>query len=65
MSIPFIEYPLYVLKMDDRMEEEEMLAIPSPVASPNAVCTRCPVLEKKIVLFKIKRSIGSEDQRVS
>ena len=31
-------------KMDDTMEEEEMLASPSPMASPNTVCTRCPVL---------------------
>ena len=46
------------------MEEEEMLASPSPVASPNTVCTGCPALEKKIVFYQ-KRSVGSEDQRVN
>ena len=38
------------------MEEEEMLASPSTVASPNTVCTRCPVLEKKIVFYQKKIS---------
>ena len=33
-------------KMDDTMEEEEMFA------SPNTVCTGCPVLQKKIVLYQ-------------
>ena len=48
--------------MDDTIEEEEMLASPSPVASPNTVCTRF----WKIKLYSIrKRSIGSEDQRVN
>jgi len=42
--------------MDDTMEEEEMLASPSPVASPNTVCTRCPVLEKKSVFYQKKIS---------
>jgi len=32
--------------MDDTMEEEEMFA------SPNTVCTGCPVLEKKIVFYQ-------------
>ena len=40
------------------MEEEEMLA------SPNTVCTKCPVLEKKILSMR-QRSVGSEDQRVT
>ena len=43
------------------MEEEEMLASPSlygpsPVASPNTVCTGSPVLEKKIVFYQKKIS---------
>jgi len=45
------------------MEEDEILsspspvaspssvASPSPVASPDIVCTRCPVLEKKILFY--------------
>ena len=37
-------------KMDDTLEEEEM------VASPNTVCTGCPVLEKKIVFYEKKIS---------
>ena len=41
-------------KMDDTMEEEEMLGSPSPVASPNTVCTRCPVLEQKTVFSQEK-----------
>ena len=40
------------------MEEEEIFA------SPNTVCTGCPVLEKKIVFYQ-KRSVGKEDQRVN
>ena len=36
------------------MEEEEMLASPSPVASPSTVGTRCPVLEKKTVFSQKK-----------
>ena len=38
------------------MEEGEMLASPSPVASINTVCTRCPVFEKKIVFYQKKIS---------
>ena len=41
-------------EMDDTMEEEEMLASASPLASPNTVCTECPVLEKKTVFFQKK-----------
>ena len=37
-------------KMDDTMEEEDMFA------SPNTVCTGCPVLEKKIVFYQKKIS---------
>ena len=40
------------------MEEEEMFA------SPNTVCTGCPVLEKKLYSIR-KRSVGLEDQRVN
>ena len=43
-------------QMDDTMEEEQMLASPSPVASPNTVCTRYPALEKKIVFYQKKVS---------
>ena len=38
------------------MEEEEMLASPSPVARPSTVCTRFPVLEKDIVFYQKKIS---------
>ena len=38
------------------MEEEEMFASPSPVARPSTVCTRCPVLEKKTVIYQKKIS---------
>ena len=37
-------------KMDDTMEEEEMLA------SPNTACTGCPVLKKKIAFYQKKIS---------
>ena len=37
-------------KMDETMEEEEMLA------GRNTVCTRCPDLEKKIVFYQKKIS---------
>ena len=43
-------------KMADTIQEEEMLVSPSPVASPNTVCTRCSVLEKKIVFYQKKIS---------
>ena len=46
------------------MEEEEILASPSPVRSRNTVCTSCPVLEKKVYSVR-KRSVGSEDQGVN
>ena len=36
------------------MEKEEMLASPSPVASPYTVCIRYLVLEKKIVFYQKK-----------
>ena len=50
------------------MEEEEILpssspvaspnpaVSPNPVASPDSVCTRCPVLEKKIIFHQKKIS---------
>ena len=46
-------------KMDHTMEEEILpspspVASPSSVASPDIVCTRCPVLEEKI-LFYLKK----------
>jgi len=43
--------------MDDTMEEEEMLARPSPLATPNTICTRCPVLEKNIVFYQKEISL--------
>ena len=36
------------------MEEEEILASPSLLASHNTVCTRCPVLAKKIIFYQKK-----------
>ena len=57
-------------KMNKKVDEEERLASPTPVASsspeasPSPICTRCPVLEQKIIFYQ-KRSVGSEDQRAN
>ena len=42
------------------MKEEEVLASPSPLASPNAVCTRCTVLEKNIIFYQKKDQLAQK-----
>ena len=49
-------------KINRKVNEEERLASPIPVASsspeasPSTVCTRCPVLEQKIIFYQKKIS---------